>query len=774
MHTRTGDNGDAVVFGFEHGRFQLAKALCTHATHPDAPTRARAQARAERWQRILANMVRGDVVYGDRTPLSGVPAWVTLEVATGGFATGEVLAGGALRPHELDALARIPDVAEAHARLALNLDALGDEGLAALQARLVSGDYAIDVPEEGALLVVAWLLANGHDADAHALIDTLMPLFDRLRFYPAPGVTRDTDGTQVHRYTAAQIAARLAARKPQPRLAAQRAAVDAVLLVYDRMIAMALEAAESNWAVPPPKDFLARMADTNRALHDALWADGYLLEGRSKHRFRQLRACLFDYVRGQAPATHDIVRMAQITTDFVRKRGHPDSEAHRAYRAHQQAHVAGIGFDRLAKVVAQRLAAHGGDEGVVDLAPFAAPVSEDEAQRFDMPVGTPIPASVRARLRLCRAGSLRELIADGIVTSGETMAMLLPQLTGRLLSADLDDPVLQRLHGAIYRAFRRRRSLLLLDLQQQVRVQELPWVSVLSAYASPDKRRARGSRLALTEATTVALESFPQAIFPNTLVREQTALSDAAGMNLPWLEELAADIFMGEFSPKYRHAATRAAKGLRGSLYARYYAIDCDEILALPAKPPMPKRSWWTRDAETCTFVEICARRAGVSVAALGRNPASANGMLLEQAQILTTHNLWTAFADVGCLDAVRARLPEMAGACFAWVLASLQAPHGSYHAELIAIKHAAYAWRQMVFYLSWLDAGAQRIALEGMEAVFDGQPSDFRERFVPAMAGLRHAARGDVLSLDAQGPARRVFLGWSVQWHWLREPLAA
>ncbi|WP_202979953.1 hypothetical protein, partial [Xylella fastidiosa] len=78
-------------------------------------------------------------------------------------------------------------------------------------------------------------------------------------------------------------------------------------------------------------------------------------------------------------------------------------------------------------------------------------------------------------------------------------------------------------------------------------------------------------------------------------------MSERAGRDLPWGEELAADIFMGEFGPKFVLAAQCAAALLDGSLYARYYALDVPAILALP-----PKRG-------EAAFVRLCAARAGVA-----------------------------------------------------------------------------------------------------------------------------------------------------------------
>ena len=91
-----------------YAEFQLAKALTTSQEHDDSATRDRARAKIEKWATVLRNVVTGSVDYGSRTPVGGVPAWATLEVVTGGFATGGLLAAGSLQAHELDLLRHLP------------------------------------------------------------------------------------------------------------------------------------------------------------------------------------------------------------------------------------------------------------------------------------------------------------------------------------------------------------------------------------------------------------------------------------------------------------------------------------------------------------------------------------------------------------------------------------------------------------------------------------------------------------------------------------------
>ena len=59
-----------------------------------------------------------------------------------------------------------------------------------------------------------------------------------------------------------------------------------------------------------------------------------------------------------------------------------------------------------------------------------------------------------------------------------------------------------------------------------------------------------------------------------------------------------------------------------------------------------------------------------------GRRPGhirGGRGTVIEQQQVLTTHNLATLVAGLGLEVALRERMPAMARECFQWVCARLQ-----------------------------------------------------------------------------------------------------
>ncbi len=166
---------------------QLLKALS--GTGEQAPVRAR------QWRQVLSGLVDGALQVGSRTPVKDIPSWVTLEVIHGGFATGNTAAAGPLQPHEIQKLRSVAQPGQAANRGILNLYFLSDLGRPELAATLATGGFRVRVPEEGALLIATWLLERGEAERAAALIETIVPFFDRLRFYPMPHPRPAPSGT---------------------------------------------------------------------------------------------------------------------------------------------------------------------------------------------------------------------------------------------------------------------------------------------------------------------------------------------------------------------------------------------------------------------------------------------------------------------------------------------------------------------------------------------------------------------------------------------------
>lgn len=304
---------------------------------------------------------------------------------------------------------------------------------------------------------------------------------------------------------------------------------------------------------------------------------------------------------------------------------------------------------------------------------------------------------------------------------------------------------------------------MLLNLESQVRLNELPWVSALERFRRQDLSEAAASRQALEQIVVLAFEHFPHAILPNKLVREIADLASRAGLAIPLVEELATDIFMGEFGAKFTRAAKLAFEMLQGSLYADYYQIDAAEMGKLHDSRA------GDRQVQT-RFAQLCARRAGVQ---LGRRRPASNGMIIEQQQILTTQNLAALILGLDLRDSLQSRFGGMAQSCFRWICRRNQLRVDDWHARLIRVKNSAYAWRQMVFFLSMLPSEELESTLDWMEGYYTKQSEQFQLRFLPVFDGLKAcaSARTSSSTLPAEKQACQ-FLGWSETGHWLlRDP---
>jgi hypothetical protein len=227
----------------------------------------------------------------------------------------------------------------------------------------------------------------------------------------------------------------------------------------------------------------------------------------------------------------------------------------------------------------------------------------------------------------------------------------------------------------------------------------------------------------------LALTAFPHAILPNTLVRELAALCRRAGLQVPLVEEVAADIFMGTFTLKWPAAAEVASRTLDGRLYARYYdhppaAVWQNERRETPAVQQRLRAPWEKDTAED--FAAICRARTREVGGPGGSWDTAGNGTVLEQSQILTTHNLAVLVDALGLQPRLEQLAPALADQALDWVVRTWQ--------RLRREQHAA--------------------------------PS-----LAPAVDGLAHLLGGGRFDASGRTATGRRLLGWSVEPHWLLQP---
>ncbi|SIR07369.1 hypothetical protein SAMN05216509_0417 [Pseudomonas sp. B10] len=750
--------------GAGYAAFQLSRALAASGLDDNGQT----SKRIERWRNVIEHILQGSASYGSRTPFADVPEWITLEVVTGGFATGQFMAGGALTEYERQLAASIPGIRPGSERLDLNTWHLTEEGIEVLQAKLASGDYRIEVPEEAALLTVAWLLGQQRTENAWDLVEAIAPFFEQLRFFPMASDCSPLSAGQVQVFTVGDVRAVLSNRPAQARVAVQKHVVETRLPLYDSAVSLFLLTYQDDWPCRRYPDDWFEQADTLKRQFNASCPSAPSQAESSRDRVGELFALLGSCASDAASLTgRQVGRIRRIVEDFVRKHGHPESESHLKSRETQRTHVSAPGHHLFAKAVAARLSRYPGSDGVSDFSSLLQPVTCEEATAYSLLTGIGIPPDIRRRVERCRKGTIAELIEKGLITSGDTVARLLPAITAEICSAGFRDTSLRMLSVATYRAFRQRRSLLLLDLQAQVKMKELPWVAAVEDQRETDAVVAEAAKKLLIQSAAMTLCAFPHAILPNKLIQEFAALAAMAKLDLPFVEEVASDIFMGAFSNKYIRAARQAASLTGGTLYANYYDIDASQLAMLPDQPKSRRKRFFRPDASSKdALARLCSQRADEG---LGTWRPATNGKIIEQQQILTTQNLSLLFGELGLKALLQDCLASMAEECFKWICVRQQMKLRLYHSSLVMIKNTAYAWRQMVFYLAMLGEEERQCAVASIEAHFAKQPSAFRERFLPAITGLRIAASGAPLTEARQGSeGARVFLGWTTEQHWL------
>ena len=270
------------------------------------------------------------------------------------------------------------------------------------------------------------------------------------------------------------------------------------------------------------------------------------------------------------------------------------------------------------------------------------------------------------------------------------------------------------------------------------------------------------ARKTLEELCGYAVSGFPHQILPNKLLREIEAMAKSADLKVPFVDELAADIFLIAFGEKFLRSAQTAARLLRGRLYERYYGIDYAEVGQIDDLAP----AWAEGPSTSKRFYNLCLARAGIATSGNvvpSGSYVARNGTIIEQEQILTTHNLAVIYAHIG-----GNRMPDgvdLAKACFQWVCRRLQQMPPKYQLKLRVVKNSAYAWRQMIFFLSLTPASTVGEFMTWAREHFAAQPEAFRTRFAPAVEGLSRAIDGGDID---DGEVSRRFLGWATGGHWL------
>jgi hypothetical protein len=667
--------------------------------------------------------------------VKGFPAWLTPEIVRGGFATGAAAAAGPLEPDEITLAEHL---GMENGRSHLFAWFLSDEGIRKLDAWLKSGLYRLDLPEHGALLSVAWLLRNGRTDAASVLVRSLEPWAAHVRFWPYELTEPEVPG--VHIATLPVVSARLERKRPQRQVEAERETLAVWNPFADKVLShwWATRSSEGILGAAFPPGWIDGATEL-LAEYQRLAAQNTLTKRHAdpKENLQILLSGLHACLAGK-PDSPAMGQVRLTVANMVAKRGEPGSPGSPGsprlaeLRAAQARTAAKPSHADLAHDAAAQLNATGRTGAVEDpLALLRGTPGEDLH-------------AVRAITRQATQAPLPALLRQGVVRSAEMLAELAPQLTAETVASRYEDTSAGLLAKRLYRAFANRRSTLLLNHQSQVTVHVIPWFNLLEQTGVHEQDQALAHAQAV-DLATLALRHFPGTLLPNSLIRELTRLFGLASKDVPLTYELASDIFMGSFNPVFLRAAQETATVVGHTLYARYYGIDYGRILTLGTT--QETSSWARTSPRTAVpeFDSLVRSRAGVNPARWG-NDVVVSGKIIEQAQILTTHNLAVLVKAGITLDwGTQARE--------AWNVTKRHLTRTAGMKNLRHRKNAAYAWRQTVFYIA-LSTLEQAAAFVDDETLTQGLSPGATAQAEAILLGLRE-------TIATGAPANGPFLGW-------------
>lgn len=170
-------------------------------------------------------------------------------------------------------------------------------------------------------------------------------------------------------------------------------------------------------------------------------------------------------------------------------------------------------------------------------------------------------------------------------------------------------------------AFMTRRSIMLLDMDGQVRASEVPWIGVLQRVLKIDEQSRASREKGLAWLLGMSIDAFPHCMVPNETLR----LVRECNPEIPVLEELAVDIFTGHLVPKFGRTCELAAERMgTDSVYCCYYGDYLSQLWGRPKIPSADLVEWAGQGLDAGMYTVR-------------------NAMLLERVRVATCFNMLLA-----------------------------------------------------------------------------------------------------------------------------------
>ena len=761
---------------------RAATTVESDSVDPDA--RERAKEKIKQYQQTIEGILTGTLTPGSRAPIFGTPHWLTPVVVKGGFATGDLAAGGALTSYERKQAAamgmekiiddRVDTIRAIRSKLNDRWLTFSDSHFPDLCNMLDSGNYRIRYPEESVALILAALIRSEHFDEATKLAETIAPFKGEVRFFPEPAETPMPTDLRVTMKSLPAAMALLENRfGPAPeRISSARRRIETQTLVLsqwlplkERLLALLLETVDGD--LPHYKDGVVCGGLPLKKI-DQHWqakARQYREDRKQLLKQHPELKCRTAKKRGSERMLHNALETIlahpqvnlhpdesekfQVTQEKLRKtlanaihkRGLPGSE--KFQQKQQERHCL------LAK--RQQQLSHG--QSLIALLSLF-----EERIPADLEIDTTgLPLKVKCLLDKIRPRTVPELLERGDIGSAELLARKNLEISPLKGCEVITDQALATLSAQVEQAFNRRRSLLLLDLGTQVTVDELPWVQALRAITPIDQsKNAELANKLIRETVTQTFEYFPQTILTNVFLKSlkqfTKGLASHQTINFPLTEELASDIFMHRFSDKYLHAAIIASHLMQGTLYEKYYGLDYvgvselktadkfyEECLKLSGAY-VHSRSWFDRDGS-----EHLIRNAS----------PSNSGKVIEWQQIITTHNLATLTDALNLQELLAGEYGhKLSEKVTNWLVQQLSTKPKVLDNEAILHrnKNIAYALRQLLFFMSFQPVNEQFVVLNKLKSIPQHQANPQADRLI---------SRLEAVITNSVTEQEKPFVGW-------------
>jgi hypothetical protein len=169
-------------------------------------------------------------------------------------------------------------------------------------------------------------------------------------------------------------------------------------------------------------------------------------------------------------------------------------------------------------------------------------------------------------------------------------------------------------------------------------------------------------------------------------------------------------------------------------------------------------------------FAALCQRRAGPAPGSF----VVANGMVIEQQQILTTQNLAVLVSACAAKDELISSAAALVTGCARAMVRMLGQIPAKSRARLRLGKDVAYACRQLLFFASLRPRAKFAGMVDDVAAVFAESDSVAGKLLQHVLIGLRQVATGKPIEVAAAPATPQRLLAWSAGPHWLFRDLPA